>query len=713
MPGCVCCNHTEAVVDVDPSYSETCDTPPYPWPPRAACLGGVASEATVSAEDVNVPLPQVIGAGVATCGVTTCEVLQPEAYPAADCNCNGESRRSDEATPEATQAREPNVAAAAIASDQPLSEGDEELPDTLSALRPSRPCEGGLASMDMLGEESEIFEARVTARASLETRETIPAAHASTVQSHSSIASMMSLACQLKGRRVSQDELDVVDPLLLTLLSFEGHKKLLRASHSITALRGFGAILQDSAGSDATFAMSSEVTSIDTFISHNWAVPRKLKFFCIALHFNSGLALLAALATLIVAEAITYQFGISVPLKGDPQFVAIAAAEDPAEASVRGVLGALLVAPVFILTVCCGHELRRLAGSNGPTVFLDKTCVNQMDADAQRKAIQKLGAFLRRSSQMLVVYSDIYLRKLWTVYEVACYLSLYSVDRMVFIPTFTPVVVLSTIVTLYLVCALDLCLGAVLIGIPPELRGFLALFIMTFLFRHWAHVSMGIQERLAGFSVSECMCSIEEDRILVCRNIALLMRVVGEVGRRVPDEEALEAFNGIVRKSLSGVLIHAPVLSYRHVIAILVCTALPDSLDHVVAAKAQQRGPLSREDVCWALIQVAGLLGFVPLTVTLLEKWCKSCLHLKGWQERAFQWLGATLLVLIAMPAAALIGHLQARASDGDNLCLVGVILVAVLAPLLAMWVFARRDVMKERQAMKSIHLPRSHSSLM
>ena len=52
----------------------------------------------------------------------------------------------------------------------------------------------------------------------------------------------------------------------------------------------------------------------------------------------------------------------------------------------------------------------------------------------QRQGIEKLAAFLRCSDEMVVIYTDVYLLKLWTVYEVASFLALSSVDKMTVVP---------------------------------------------------------------------------------------------------------------------------------------------------------------------------------------------------------------------------------------------------------------------------------------
>merc|ERR1719401_538142 len=70
----------------------------------------------------------------------------------------------------------------------------------------------------------------------------------------------------------------------------------------------------------------------------------------------------------------------------------------------------------------------------GPCVFLDKTCIHQTDPEKKRKGISMLAGFLANSSTMLVVYTNEYMQKLWTVYELASFLVLKNQNRMILIP---------------------------------------------------------------------------------------------------------------------------------------------------------------------------------------------------------------------------------------------------------------------------------------
>merc|ERR1719504_458999 len=71
-------------------------------------------------------------------------------------------------------------------------------------------------------------------------------------------------------------------------------------------------------------------------------------------------------------------------------------------------------------------------------VFLDKTCIHQTDINLQTAGIRKLGAFLRRSRCMVVLYGEQYLQKLWTVYELASFLTLCPGRKIWVIPVYFP-----------------------------------------------------------------------------------------------------------------------------------------------------------------------------------------------------------------------------------------------------------------------------------
>ena len=92
--------------------------------------------------------------------------------------------------------------------------------------------------------------------------------------------------------------------------------------------------------------------------------------------------------------------------------------DDPdKEPEMYGMFAHMLATPAFLFVLFFKHELFWCT-RGGPKAFLDKTCIHQTDLALQAQGIMKLGAFLKHSKCMLILYSDVYMRKLWTVYEV-------------------------------------------------------------------------------------------------------------------------------------------------------------------------------------------------------------------------------------------------------------------------------------------------------
>ena len=110
---------------------------------------------------------------------------------------------------------------------------------------------------------------------------------------------------------------------------------------------------------------------------------------------------------------------------------------------------------ISMITLFTYHELRLcVTGWHGPAVFLDKTCIHQTDMDLQTAGIRKLGAFLRRSRCMVVLYGQEYLQKLWTVYELASFLTLCPGSQIWVIPLSFPVFIFIAMQVVFLsVCA--------------------------------------------------------------------------------------------------------------------------------------------------------------------------------------------------------------------------------------------------------------------
>ena len=61
---------------------------------------------------------------------------------------------------------------------------------------------------------------------------------------------------------------------------------------------------------------------------------------------------------------------------------------------VPGGYGTMIVVPVFLSLLFGWSQLKALLGWHGPSMFLDKVCIHQTDAELKWQGILKLAAFL-------------------------------------------------------------------------------------------------------------------------------------------------------------------------------------------------------------------------------------------------------------------------------------------------------------------------------
>lgn len=322
-------------------------------------------------------------------------------------------------------------------------------------------------------------------------------------------------------------------------------------------------------------------------------------------------------------------------------------------------------------------------------VFLDKTCIHQTNKDIQRLGIEKLGAFLCKSSRMVVCYTDLYLKKLWTVYEVASFLTLHGPSQMSVISTEVPVVLCVGMGSMYL---------TVLIGTMVEAyTGFSYSIIMVACclmyclmayFRMWSRNRATTYAQLATFSVQSCWCTNEEDRPFVYRNIAELCRATQLVAEDASEEEALAAFDLLVRTELlsnafSGML-GGIGLQYSHLLLMTFCSLGPYYLDILAGVG---HGLSARAALCWV---IAGLIISAlssPALLALLLRWAGWRLAWQGCRERLYLLSGLLLGCLAAFVVQVVLELLFGWAIR-SNLGLVAFICYALLLALVNVLIF-------------------------
>eukprot|EP00414_Alexandrium_minutum_P000554 CAMPEP_0113818474 /NCGR_PEP_ID=MMETSP0328-20130328/258_1 /TAXON_ID=39455 /ORGANISM="Alexandrium minutum" /LENGTH=564 /DNA_ID=CAMNT_0000786409 /DNA_START=93 /DNA_END=1784 /DNA_ORIENTATION=+ /assembly_acc=CAM_ASM_000350 len=414
-----------------------------------------------------------------------------------------------------------------------------------------------------------------------------------------------------------------VDATVMDICSFRGCEDVLRGTTLWHVLRRGAQIFGSSQGSAETYAMSRRVETIDAFISHNWCVPRRLKYLALVLHFNLGIAAFATFVCELVLLALSLH-GMT-PLTNDPM-----------KHYPRGILCRLLGIPILAFWLFFCRDLANLLGSRGPMVFLDKLCIHQVDRALQRKGIERLSAFLCYSDCLLVLYTPTYLQKLWTVYEFASWLSLHHFDRIVVVPTFVP--------TLFVAALTFTFIGlVVLVGFELTRPSLVArnatmassAYLMVRALRGWGRERMEMRRRLADFSVDQVTCFDESDRPLVYGNIAALMKAAKQVPQDTAQGDALAAFNQLVREVMPLALGASMRVGFRYIHPFTLSAVAWGSgwLDTMVGlAHGMPWRLAAAETMAFAIFVCCE----VPLAFSAWMNLTTRCLHLKGLCEQAF-----------------------------------------------------------------------------
>lgn len=393
------------------------------------------------------------------------------------------------------------------------------------------------------------------------------------------------------------------DPDILRLFAFRGQEELVRASRLAVVMRLWSAVFSLAPTKEA-YELSDPVETIDCFVSHNWSESRSTKHACFLLQYN-----------LRVAVVVTFLVA----------FVIMVIAAQRADVTVHPWQLHSVVSTVLLGVLFFYRDLTHCARCKGPTIFLDKTCVNQVDPELQRRTIDKIGAFVVRSSSLVVIYSDQYLQKLWTVYEVACFLALRSVDSVTLIVSDGRVLTLRTLVLLYF--------SGFLSAIDPRLimvSYFVALIAEAYAGRSAAHTRASLFLRLSRFNVRDCSVTHGPDRPLLYSNIGVLMRAVQLVPDGTSDEGILDAFSRLIQEELPGALatnIGWVTLSYANAVALSLLLG-----DHILIYNDFQKEEPLVIIVAWLCLT----LGVVPFGLRFLALWTAICLQVTSLKEKFY-----------------------------------------------------------------------------
>ena len=388
----------------------------------------------------------------------------------------------------------------------------------------------------------------------------------------------------------------------MPMATLEAAQDHLRGLPLECVLKGFGQLLQDAVADDATFALSAQVSHVHAFLTHTWSTPRWRKFTTLSMHFNFMTALSVAFFLGVVVSVLA---GLGVL----PVFDVRPGGWHERHPS----------APYALVLVCFSfpvlvHVIHEVPPKGSTTVFLDKACIDQTDAESKVQGISNLGVTCFFSWKLIVLDCDDYLERLWTVYELSSFL-LRPRCEFLFLPVKLPLAVwiMSMTATAGLLMV-ELRKTTFVYDFAPWTEFWEPLAVAVTLCpmfcalavvqRMWAREQARRLSRLECFSIAAAKCSSEPDRAPVLQNIALMME---DTGRLKNGEDALDTFDKFVREQLPKAM-KASSLGYKHCVIVSLCSTAHalDSLASDVLAGEHLRVIVSR---CWYWVEL-GLVGF-------------------------------------------------------------------------------------------------------
>ena len=131
------------------------------------------------------------------------------------------------------------------------------------------------------------------------------------------------------------------------------------------------------------YAWSEEALEINEFWSHSWQAALWMKYLNLLLLYHAFPACLVSMLAALLAAGV-FMSGALPPVGNFCMYVGIA---------------------VYWLTLLVFRRQTR--------VFLDIACIDQQDSKLKFEGLVSMGAVLKRSQSMLVLWDSTYVKRLW------------------------------------------------------------------------------------------------------------------------------------------------------------------------------------------------------------------------------------------------------------------------------------------------------------
>lgn len=197
---------------------------------------------------------------------------------------------------------------------------------------------------------------------------------------------------------------------------------------------------------DALYARSQPVARMDKFVSHSWACGGKLKALALLHDQQRTLAIAVANGVWLVGSSIAIAiFAAAARRTGEPP--------TPMHRWMAFSLFVLVPTGLFFVVFLLDLPCR-----GGPRCFFDRVCIHQRDPLLKAQGIASLGECIECADRLLVLWSSDYFRRLWCVFELACFWHAHGLDQMDLEPVWLP----PFLLLLNLLSVLEVTIAAVL-----------------------------------------------------------------------------------------------------------------------------------------------------------------------------------------------------------------------------------------------------------
>eukprot|EP00439_Symbiodinium_sp_Y106_P057624 s2570_g8.t1 len=219
---------------------------------------------------------------------------------------------------------------------------------------------------------------------------------------------------QLHRREFLEEEKQIVVRAVSDMDSSDA--SFIRAAPAWAILRSFGQVLRGSKlDPEELYSLSSQVDSIDEFWSHSWQSIWFFKVWLLLMLKNGRAACVGGTLVALVAGYLSYTDLL-------PGWYKEPRVQGP------GYSGEFRFSPWSNLTGCASALLLLVFWQSSSKVFLDRACIHQGDPRLKAEGILNLGAILKKSRSLVVVWDPSYLSRLWCVFELAAFLRAHRED---------------------------------------------------------------------------------------------------------------------------------------------------------------------------------------------------------------------------------------------------------------------------------------------